>query len=199
MSVGKFFVRFIPTEGIDAAMDALLFADGPEWPVVAGWEESLLADVPQVAFRHPEPVEEDVLAEFFDDAGCFVLCHPASMTNQLSSVKIGDALWGQIACQAILRGMGLEDKPFGDIATRLRWHRALTGLTQKDYAAKIGQKRATLNNWEGGDYRLSLDGALALRRTYGLSLDFMYEGNDDALPMTLRNAWRDSPEVIPSK
>lgn len=89
--------------------------------------------------------------------------------------------------------MDLDKKTFGDIALRLRWHRDLEGLTQTEYSKKIGVKRATLNNWESGDYRLSLDGALALRQTYGLSLDFMYEGIDDALPMTLRQAWRDKP------
>lgn len=84
-------------------------------------------------------------------------------------------------------------RPFGAIADRLVWHRTLMGLRQEDYAKRLGVNRSTLNNWEGGDYRLSLDGALALRRTFGLSLDFMYEGIDDALPMTLRNAWRERP------
>lgn len=86
-------------------------------------------------------------------------------------------------------------KPFEDIAERIRWHRSLMGMTQEEYASRIGVKRATLNNWEGGGYRLSLDGARALRHAFGLSLDFMYEGIDDALPMTLRNAWRDRPSV----
>jgi len=83
------------------------------------------------------------------------------------------------------------DKPFGDIAERLRWHRALEGMDQRDYAAKAGLKRSQLSNWESGDYRLSIDGARAIRKTYGLSLDFLYEGIDEALPMTLRAAWRD--------
>jgi transcriptional regulator with XRE-family HTH domain len=95
--------------------------------------------------------------------------------------------------------MDNSDRPFSDIAERVRWHRALVALDQADYAMKAGLKRAQLNNWESGNYRLSVDGALALRRTYGLSLDFMYEGIDDALPMTLRNAWRDRPDVIASK
>lgn len=86
-----------------------------------------------------------------------------------------------------------NQKPFDDIAERIRWHRALLGLTQQEYAAKAGLKRAQLNNWESGDYRLSIDGARALRKTYGLSLDFMYEGIEDALPMTLRQAWMDKP------
>lgn len=87
--------------------------------------------------------------------------------------------------------METSEKPYGEIANRLRWHRELEGLTQNEYAKSIGVKRATLNNWESGDYRLSLDGAIALRRTYGLSIDFMIEGDDDALSMTLRKAWRE--------
>jgi DNA-binding XRE family transcriptional regulator len=119
--------------------------------------------------------------------------HAATMTNNLSNVKTSDARLRQDICHAILPGMDIDKKPFGDIAIRLRWHRDLLGLTQKEYAEKIGQKRATINNWESGDYRLSLDGALALRKAYGLSLDFMYEGIADALPMTLRNAWLERP------
>lgn len=90
-------------------------------------------------------------------------------------------------------------RPFDDIALRLRWHRELMGMTQADYAAQIKLKRARYSLWETGDHRLSLDGALALRKRWGLSLDFMYEGIDDALPMTLRNAWRERPAVNASK
>ena len=84
-------------------------------------------------------------------------------------------------------------RPFADIAARIKWHRSTVGLNQADYAASIGIKRPAFSLWEAGTHRLSLDGALALRTRYALSLDFMYAGNDDALPMTLRNAWRDKP------
>lgn len=90
-----------------------------------------------------------------------------------------------------------EDKPrpYADIAERLKWHReqVIKSATQEAYATSIGVKRSAYSLWEAGTHRLSLDGALALRAKYGLSLDFMYEGIDDALPMTLRNAWRDKP------
>lgn len=86
-----------------------------------------------------------------------------------------------------------DPKPFSDISQRLKWHRNLEGLTQAEYAERIGIKRSAYSLWEAGSHRLSLDGALALRRKYGLSLDFMYEGIDDALPMTLRRAWQDRP------
>lgn len=91
------------------------------------------------------------------------------------------------------------EKPFADIAERLRWHREMLGLSQEEYAVKIGKKRSAYSLWEAGSHRLSLDGALALRKAFGLSLDFMYEGIDDALPMTLRNAWLDRPLVSHSK
>ncbi|WP_422073950.1 helix-turn-helix transcriptional regulator [Tranquillimonas rosea] len=122
-----------------------------------------------------------------------LLAHAPVMTNYLSSGKTSERRFRQISCHAITKSMADDDKPYADIAERLIWHRNLEGLTQQQYAEKIGVKRATLNNWESGNYRLSLDGARALRRIYGLSLDFMIEGIDDALPMTLRRAWRERP------
>jgi transcriptional regulator with XRE-family HTH domain len=95
--------------------------------------------------------------------------------------------------------MANPNRPFADIAERIQWHRALEGVNQDVYAGRAGLGRTQLKNWESGAYRLSIDGALALRRTYGLSLDFMYEGIDDALPMTLRMAWRERPRVKTSK
>jgi len=86
-----------------------------------------------------------------------------------------------------------DEKPYEDIAIRLRWHRNLVGLTQADYAESIGVKRARYSLWESGSHRLSLDGALAIRHRYGLSLDFLYEGIAAALDMTLREAWRSRP------
>ncbi|WP_143540197.1 helix-turn-helix domain-containing protein [Rhodovulum sulfidophilum] len=102
------------------------------------------------------------------------------------------------SCQLNWRGnmpaMTEKARPYIDIAQRLKWHReTIVGLSQADYAQSIGFKRSIYSLWEAGTHRLSLDGALALRSKYGLSLDFMYEGIDDALPMTLRNAWRDRP------
>lgn len=90
-------------------------------------------------------------------------------------------------------------KPFAEIAARIVWHRTLEGMTQQQYADNAGLKRNQLSNWESGEQRVSIDGALQLRRAYGLSLDFIYEGIEDALPMTLRAALRDNPLVSTSK
>lgn len=159
--------------------------------IPTGSEGSLRPRVTQCSFSHSKDFGEKSLTKSLDDLCGWVLFHAADMTNYLSTIKTNDHPFRQIPCPGIIAHMELEHKPFGDIAARIRWHRSLEGLTQKAYAEKIGQKRAALNNWESGDYRLSLDGALAIRKIYGLSLDFMYEGIDDALPMTLRAAWRD--------
>lgn len=89
---------------------------------------------------------------------------------------------------------GNTPRPFKDIGDRIRWHREVVErVEQKPYAARAGLTPTQLSNWETGYSRLSIDGALRLRETYGLSLDFLYAGIDDALPMTLRRAWRERP------
>ena len=121
------------------------------------------------------------------------------MPSNLARVKPTEHILRENAHCVIISPMNLDKKPFGAIAARIKWHRNLMGLEQIDYAEKAGLKRSQLSNWESGNTRLSLDGGLCLRKTYGLSLDFMFEGIEDALPMTLRSAWADRPEVNASK
>lgn len=124
------------------------------------------------------------------------LCHSPEYAKSFSFRQANNALLRQLNWQSNIAGMQQDKpRPFSDIAERIKWHRetVLKCPRQEDYAQSIGVKRSALSLWEAGTHRLSLDGALALRSKYGLSLDFMYEGNDDALPMTLRNAWRDRP------
>lgn len=116
----------------------------------------------------------------------------------MAQVKPYDFPLGQEKWRGILPAME-QEKPFADIAARIRWHRNLLGLNQLDYATKAGIKRSQLSNWESGMQRVSIDGAVCLRRTYGLSLDFIYEGIDDALPMTLRQSLLDKPLVSASR
>ncbi len=85
------------------------------------------------------------------------------------------------------------EKPYEDMAKRIRWHRSLLGMTQSEYAAKAGLKRSQLNNWESGDFQVGISGARLLKKTYGLSLDFIYEGDPATLDMTLRKQLLDTP------
>lgn len=119
--------------------------------------------------------------------------HTGQNAKSFSICQANILSFRQISWQDIVPGMENTPRPFSDIAERIKWHRATLGMKQDAYAESIGIKRSALSLWEAGTHRLSLDGALALRTKYGLSLDFMYEGIDDALPMTLRNAWRDKP------
>jgi len=116
-----------------------------------------------------------------------------TMPSILAYVKPNDRQLRQITCRGNHRDMKESVKPFADIAARIQWHRHLEGMEQKEYAEKAGLKRSQLSNWESGSSRVSIDGALALRQTYGLTLDFIYEGMADTLPMTLRSAWIDRP------
>ena len=85
----------------------------------------------------------------------------------------------------------IDNKSVGE---RLRWHRLnLEDEEQDKYAARAGVARSTYANWESGSQRLSLSGAVKLRETYGLSLDFMFLGIEDTLPTAIFRAWRDRP------
>jgi DNA-binding XRE family transcriptional regulator len=143
-----------------------------------------------------EGVGTDLVGDVDDD----VLAHDERHNAKLLSVRQdNNPPLRQVICPDTFAAMSDVARPFPDISDRLSWHRELLGLTQEEYAAKLGMKRARYGLWEAGTHRLSLDGALAIRRTFGLSLDFMYEGIDDALPMTLRNAWRERPAVNASR
>jgi transcriptional regulator with XRE-family HTH domain len=85
-----------------------------------------------------------------------------------------------------------QQAPYYDIGQRILWHRNFVGMTQSEYAVHIGAGRSALSNWEAGIQRLSLDGGLKLREKFGLPLDFLFCGDADALPKTLRFAWTES-------
>ena len=86
--------------------------------------------------------------------------------------------------------------PFIDIGRRIAWHReCVEQKTQERYANEAGLKRAQVSNWELGLQLPSAKGGLALLRTYGLSLDFIYTGNEETLSMSLRQAWRERPSL----
>ena len=71
---------------------------------------------------------------------------------------------------------------FAEIALRLRAIRHYLGMTQRQVADEIGVDRQSISQWESGDFRISIDGALQMRSVFNISLDFIYVGRDDALP-----------------
>lgn len=75
--------------------------------------------------------------------------------------------------------------PFAGVGNRLRAAREVFGLTQAQFGAPLGFSVSHVSNWESGRYRPSLDNCVALRETYGFSIDFIVLGNLDALPHSL--------------
>ena len=82
-----------------------------------------------------------------------------------------------------------------ETAGRMRWHRlTCEGLTQAEYAERANLSRSQYSNWESAKQRLSLSGAMQLRKTYKLSLDFLFCGTVETLPPNLIRQWYDTHE-----
>ena len=90
--------------------------------------------------------------------------------------------------------MNSETHPWVDVGLRLKWHREqIAQLSQREYAKKAGLNSTQYANWETGLAHPSMGGALKLLRTYGLSIDFIVDGNVSALSANLFKAWMDNP------
>ncbi|MBO9428197.1 helix-turn-helix transcriptional regulator [Sulfitobacter sp. R18_1] len=71
---------------------------------------------------------------------------------------------------------------YADIAHRLRAVRAYYDLGSAEYAEQANVSPKSYSQWESGDFRVSVDGAIRLHERYGISLDYIYLGVLDALP-----------------
>ena len=67
-----------------------------------------------------------------------------------------------------------RDRPWVEVAARLKSVRTSTNLNQREFAERLGVSVSRYKNWESGAHRLSLDGALAISNAFGTSLDFIY-------------------------
>jgi DNA-binding transcriptional regulator YiaG len=60
------------------------------------------------------------------------------------------------------------------VADRVRALRAAMNCNQSDFSKLIGTNVTQLSNWETGFRRMPIDGALAIRAAFGVSLDWLY-------------------------
>lgn len=67
------------------------------------------------------------------------------------------------------------------IADRLARTRAALGLNQTELCARAGLAKNTYNQWECGHGRPGLDYAIQLCEAFGLTLDWIYLGDDSGL------------------
>lgn len=68
------------------------------------------------------------------------------------------------------------------VAARLERIRSILGLSKKEFAEKADISEQAYGAFENGRRDLSLDAAKKLRKTYGLSLEFLYFGKIEDLP-----------------
>jgi transcriptional regulator with XRE-family HTH domain len=81
------------------------------------------------------------------------------------------------------------------IAARLIATRKAIGLRQAEYAERAGIPNNTYNQYEQAKGRPSLDFALKLRDTYGLTLDWIYDGDPSGLPWRVAHKiFQDTPK-----
>jgi transcriptional regulator with XRE-family HTH domain len=96
--------------------------------------------------------------------------------------------------------MSIEPKSgkFADISNRLRAVRKYYDLNSKDFAEQAGVPPKSYSQWESGQFRVSIDGALKIQSRYGISLDFIYTGRLDTLPNRIATALSSNPLVTNS-
>jgi len=82
---------------------------------------------------------------------------------------------------------------FAEIANRLRAVRHHFGLGSKEFAEQAGVAYKSYSQWESGDFRCSIDGAIRLCERYGVSLDFIYFGKLHTLPSNIAMEISSSP------
>jgi len=68
------------------------------------------------------------------------------------------------------------------VGARLARARAIIGLDKKTFAERAGISPQAYGPFENGVRPVSLEAAKRLRKTYGLSLEFIYFGIKDDLP-----------------
>lgn len=74
------------------------------------------------------------------------------------------------------------------IGRRVRAARRVAGLRQHDLAAACHVTRNAVTNWETGTKRLGLSQAASLLPLLRVTLDWLYLGDDAALPWVQREA-----------
>lgn len=74
------------------------------------------------------------------------------------------------------------------IAERLRLGRTALNLKAAEVCRLTGIKPNAYSNWENGHGRPKLDEARILRRAFGYTLDWIYEGDRSGLPLKLASA-----------
>jgi len=86
------------------------------------------------------------------------------------------------------RRMKSEGRSNEAIAERLEIIRAVKGLSQKDFVTPAGVNESTYSQYKRGTQAPDLEQANKLCDTWGLTLDWIYRGDNSGLDPNLRDA-----------
>lgn len=81
------------------------------------------------------------------------------------------------------------------IGDKIRAFRKLNNLNQVEFAASLGISQGNLSEIEKGKSKPSADTLLALRKTYGLDINFLL-GEDASKDSKLVDGWNLSPTEV---
>jgi transcriptional regulator with XRE-family HTH domain len=81
-----------------------------------------------------------------------------------------------------------------EIGERLRLLRLALGLSQSEIARRIGAKPSQWNNYEKPLVRIRIDEAIKLSQTFGVPLDWVYQGDARMMPYELKRRIDDMRE-----
>lgn len=85
------------------------------------------------------------------------------------------------------------------IANRLRLVRDSYALSSKHFAQQAGVSIKSYSQWESGDFRVSIDGALSICARFGITLDYIYLGRIDTLPFSLGLSLQEAEATVTKK
>lgn len=106
-----------------------------------------------------------------------------NFVNWLDGEQTSRAVNGNIRTMKLLN----QDKPrsVDAISERLELTRRALGMTQRAFALNAGLTPPAYNNWKKGLSRPDLDAAFMLCDAYGLTIEWVYEGDASRLPAQL--------------
>ena len=78
-----------------------------------------------------------------------------------------------------------EQTEYRDIGLRLRAIRKSLGINQIKFAKALDVKQPVYWRWEVGQRRITIECALRIKHNYGVSLDWIYDGDPHTKPKLL--------------
>lgn len=89
------------------------------------------------------------------------------------------------------------------ISKNLLYYRKKSGLTQKEFAEKLGVKNTAVSNWENNQNSIDIETLVKACDIFGISINQMYENNEENIALTehetqVIKAYRNRPEMQPA-